>query len=240
MVTTQEEYEKLRSKDLVVCRCENKDCGKEFNALKKNINYVLKFPNNDRIKIKFCSHKCNGVNQQKKVKDICQYENCKKEFSRNRAVYKKHKTHFCSKSCAGFHNAKNRMSGKKRSKFEIILEIELKNKFPLLPILYNNKKIIGSELDIFIPSLNLGIEINGIFHYQPIFGEDKLRRTQINDEQKKNICNIKNIEFHTFDISKIIYNINKNFIPTFNQIFELINTKLNSYGASTPNPTEKP
>ena len=61
---------------------------------------------------------------------------------------------------------------------------------PELLILYSDKSAIESELDIYLPSLKLAIEIQGIFHYKPIFifGDLKLKQIQDNDLNKKLIC----------------------------------------------------
>ena len=52
----------------------------------------------------------------------------------------------------------------------------------------------GLELDIWLPSLKLGIEWNGIYHYKPIRGDQALQRIQSADERKKIICKEKNIK----------------------------------------------
>ena len=70
-------------------------------------------------------------------------------------------------------------------------------------ILFNNKETINSELDIFIPSLSLAFEINGILHYKPIYGKDKLKQIKANDLKKKHLCKSKNIALKTIDISEI-------------------------------------
>lgn len=44
------------------------------------------------------------------------------------------------------------------------------------------------ELDFYIPNLKLAIELNGITHYEPVYGEDKLKRQQLNDTIKRNEC----------------------------------------------------
>lgn len=54
--------------------------------------------------------------------------------------------------------------------------------------MFNSKKIIGSELDIYFPKLKLAFEINGVFHYQPIYGEDKFKRIQELAEEKRTRC----------------------------------------------------
>ena len=75
----------------------------------------------------------------------------------------------------------------------------------MLDISYNKKDIIESELDIYIPSLKLAIELNGIVHYEPIYGSDKLTKIQNNDKQKSIRCYEAGIEFATIDTSKCSY-----------------------------------
>ena len=42
--------------------------------------------------------------------------------------------------------------------------------------------------------MKLAIEINGIFHYEPIFGPDKLTQIQNNDKAKLRACDEKGID----------------------------------------------
>jgi len=69
----------------------------------------------------------------------------------------------------------------------MFIEPRLIEYYPKLEIEFN-KKTIGSELDIYIPELSLGFEINGAFHYDIIFGERVLEHTQRNDAEKRNLC----------------------------------------------------
>ena len=62
-----------------------------------------------------------------------------------------------------------------------------------------NKEVIGSELDIYIPSLKLAFEIQGIFHYEPIFGQEKLDQIQKNDLEKIQRCEELNIKLIHID-----------------------------------------
>lgn len=61
------------------------------------------------------------------------------------------------------------------------------------------------------PSLNLAIEINGIFHRKPIFGEKKLKNVKKRDLEKKKLCKEFGIELH------VIRDVNKRFIEKLNK-----------------------
>ena len=76
---------------------------------------------------------------------------------------------FCSSSCAATYNNKHKKYGIRCSKFEIAVQSLLREEFPELIFDFNQKNAVGSELDIFCPTLKLAFEINGIFHYKPIF-----------------------------------------------------------------------
>lgn len=61
------------------------------------------------------------------------------------------------------------------------------------------------ELDVFIPSLNIGMEYQGIQHFEPVEhwgGEDSLNRVIQRDKKKKKLCSqngIKLIYFHYYE-----------------------------------------
>lgn len=109
---------------------------------------------------------------------------------------------FCSKSCAGTYNNKNKTHGTRVSKLEIWLQGKLDELYPNLEIHYNRKDTINSELDIYIPSLKLAFELNGVFHYEPIFGENKLSQIQNNDDRKFQACLELGIELCIIDSSQ--------------------------------------
>jgi hypothetical protein len=116
---------------------------------------------------------------------------------------KKTKNNFCSHSCSiKFQNA-HKTSGYRRSKLEIYLETKLYEMFPNLEIVYNDRKTLPSslELDIYVPSLKLAFELNGIFHYIPAFGEEKFDKIQYNDYRKLKECQDLNINLCVIDIS---------------------------------------
>lgn len=105
----------------------------------------------------------------------------------------------------GFYNNKHKKRGSQRSKLEKYIEDQLANLYPHLTVLYNDRTTIKAELDIYIPSLQLAIELNGIFHYEPIFGELKLSQTQTNDKRKFQACLEEKIELCIIDTSTMKY-----------------------------------
>jgi very-short-patch-repair endonuclease len=147
----------------------------------------------------FCSSKC--ANFLKVRKKECQCSNCNKSFIKKQSQIKKSLNHFCSSSCAASYNNRNKTHGTRRSKLETWLEEKLTNVYPDLEIHFNRKDAINSELDIYIPSLKLAVELNGIFHYEPIYGIEKLDKIQNNDERKFQACLERGIEFCIIDTS---------------------------------------
>lgn len=114
--------------------------------------------------------------------------NCNANFYKHVSQIKKSPNHFCNKSCAASYNNKRKNYGNRRSKLEIYIESRLKTTFPKLEVLYNDKTTINSELDFYFPDLKIAVELNGIFHYEPIYGDKKLEKIQSNDKQKLINC----------------------------------------------------
>ena len=126
---------------------------------------------------------------------------CGKIFNKSQKEIKKSKNNFCSKSCSAKYNNSRRKNGQRYSKLEIWLSEKLWEKYPRLEIKYNKTDAINSELDIYIPSLSLAFELNGIFHYEPIYGKDKLIRTQKMDKKKLLKCTENNIKLYQINTS---------------------------------------
>ena len=139
---------------------------------------------------------------------IC--KNCKKQFKKFANQCAKTKNHFCSRSCAVAYNNKHKTHGTRRSKFEAWVEKQLTELFPGLEILYNDKTTSDSELDAYIPELRLAFEFNGIFHYEPIYGDEKLTKIRRNDGQKFLACFEQGIELCVIDTSQLKYMIPRN------------------------------
>jgi len=187
-------------KSLICSHCRKKY---EVNNNKFKITKYRKKINIDYKN--FCGNECKQefYNFKKPQEVVC--KNCDKKFIKDYSQIKKTKNNFCSNSCSTTYNNTHKTKGNRRSKLEFWLENKLSKLYPKLNILYCNKTIINSELDIYIPSLNLAFELNGIFHYEPIFGKEKLKQIQTNDNRKFQACLEKNIELCIIDSSHLVY-----------------------------------
>ncbi len=199
---SEEEYNNAKSKELLSLQCYF--CNKEFKKKKFIITSSIK---NNLGYCKYCNEKC-------KAKDFCKYGSryakvscdfCNKEFEKSNVDLNKTKKNFCSHSCnAKYYNA-NKKQGVRRSKLEIWLEEKLRKEYPNLKFKFNSKEEINSELDIYVEDYKLAFELNGIFHYEPIYGENKLDQIQNNDQRKFQACIEKGIELCIIDSSGLKY-----------------------------------
>lgn len=195
---TQEEFENTKSCEQLPLQCYQ--CDNTFYKDKKEIVYELK---NKRGAIKHCSKKCS-VDSRRTLKDVCCIL-CEKKFQKKPYSINNTKNNFCSKSCAAKYNNTHKKHGMRRSKLEVYLEQKLTSLYPTLKIDFNKKDTINSELDIYIPSLKLAFELNGIYHYEPIYGDNKLIQTQNNDQRKFQACYEHGISLCIIDTSKQKY-----------------------------------
>lgn len=180
----------------------------------------------------FCSDECKNLalGYKKILPVIC--TNCGKEFVPKENVRKRAKSsnRFCSSSCAATYNNTHKKFGTRRSKLEAWIEEKLRNLYPDLEILFNDKSAINSELDIYIPSMKLAFELNGVFHYEPIFGEEKLDKIKENDNNKFQLCQQKGISLCIIDTSSQTYvteSSSQKFLDIILKIIEEKNLKNN-------------
>jgi very-short-patch-repair endonuclease len=197
MLITSEEFQKLKSRNPVPLEC--KVCHTVYYRAKNDIQSSLsRGRSND-----YCSNQCWGTDLNRKVDVIC--NECGTPFKKCCAEAKKSPHHFCCRSCSTSYRNKHKTFGYRRSKLERYLETQIEASYPELGCLYNDHTLIGFEIDFYFPTLKLAIELNGIFHYEPIYGQNKLDQTQKNDNQKMALCRDVGIEFCVIDTSTCKY-----------------------------------
>lgn len=203
MLITNDEIDKLKSRELVPLECEI--CNSTFYKTKSLVMRGLKGTRSVSVCSEECRKKLIGKRQFHGYVNLqCEY--CKKEFQRKRVVYnkiniKQNKIAVCSRKCASLWQHKNGLytTNCHRSKLEKWIEQKLKLDFPNLEILFNNKTTINGELDIYIPTFELAFEINGTYHYEPIFGETVFQKRKKKDIEKIEECEFKKIELYVIN-----------------------------------------
>lgn len=205
---TDEEFQSANSDTILPLQCER--CGTKFYKSKKRIKDCLN-PNHKSTG-SFCSSKCSNQQPDKIIQTLCIH--CNKPIQKHLYTIIKYKNSFCSQSCAAIYNNTHKSYGYRRSKLEKWIEEQLAQLYPTLEIHFNRKDTINSELDIYIPSLKLAFELNGIFHYEPIFSQEKLGQIQNNDNRKFAACQEAGISLCIIDTSQQKY-----FKPSTSQKF---------------------
>lgn len=218
---TQMEFENTKSKDSLPFQC--KQCSCTFYVIKKYITRAIKNTHHEH-KIYFCSTKCAQLSRNTSIKVNC--VKCNKIIKIKLSKRSKSGNNFCSSSCAAIYNNTHKTKGNRRSKLEIWLETQLLILYPNLDLIFNCKEIINSELDIYIPSLQLAFELNGIFHYEPIYGPEKLSSIQNNDNRKFQACLEQHIELVIIDTSNQKYFKESNSKKYLEIILNIIKNKL--------------
>ena len=216
-------------------------CDKEFNKKMALVGHKAHHVNRNGLDIIKAKERAKTEKKENILKYLENLEKCtlcskiieyekylkkiadKKSFSKNGKV---HKHFFCSSSCAATYNNTHKTKGNRKSKLEFYLEKNLKLIYPSIDIHFNRKDAINSELDIYVPSLKLAFELNGIFHYEPIYGQSKLDQIKNNDERKYQACLENNIELCIIDSSKLKYFKESNAKPYLDIICNIIDKKL--------------
>jgi len=209
----------FKASQMIPLKCDS--CQQNFERMQKYIKSNLKLRS---YKNHYCSNACqNKLNKTKKEVNCKQ---CNKIVFKDLNQLKKYPNSFCSSSCAATYNNTHKTHGCRRSKFEIYLEQVLPNKYPSLEFHFNRKDTIFSELDIYIPNLKLAFELNGIFHYEPIYGLDKLDQIKNNDNRKFQACLEQGIELCIIDTSSLNYFKPEKAQKYLDIIINIINSKL--------------
>lgn len=214
-----EEILSSKYSQMIPIKCDY--CQQDFEKMQKYVKSYLKLRS---YKNHFCSNACSVKAKDKRKEVVC--KQCNKVFLKTCNQLKKHPNSFCSSSCAATYNNTHKTHGCRRSKLEIYFEQVLPTKYPDLEFHFNRKDAINSELDIYIPKLKLAFELNGIFHYEPIYGADKLNQTQNNDRRKFQACLEQGIELCIIDTSSLNYFKPDKAQKYLDIIVNIINSKL--------------
>jgi len=201
---TESQFAKAKSRDPLLLQCEY--CGSPFCRTKHAI-FAAHNPNRQsKDSCRFCNNSCQ---RKDNVGELITVEcaQCQNPTKKRPSDIAKSKSgnHFCSRSCAAKWNNVHKKHGTRRSKLEKWLEEQLTILYPNLDFHFNQKDAISSELDIFIPSLKLAFELNGIYHYEPIYGQDKLDAIRRNDSHKFAACREAGISLCSIDTSSMKY-----------------------------------
>lgn len=194
---TIDQYNETPSLGFLPIKCEQ--CLKKFMKQKNEIQKVLAGKSKS-VACKYCSKECSYKAKIVRKQVLC--KNCNKIFEKEPCKMKKSLNHFCSLSCSAKFSNANKTTGTNRSKLEKWIEEQLKNKYPNLIVNYNHVlPEIGLELDIYIPKHKIAFELNGIFHFEPIYGNIKLSSVQERDQRKFQKCIANNISLCVIDVS---------------------------------------
>jgi len=189
-----DEFNILKGNDPVPLVCIA--CYKPFTQKKQLICRAIEQYSN----VGYCSRRCCNADKSTLVQINC--EECNKKILKYPSQIIKNKHCFCSYTCAAKFRNKNKTTGCRRSKLEAFLEAEIKSRYPSLNMVCNEVHLLGGlELDFYFPDLKLGIELNGITHYEPIYGIDRLTRSKDSDKRKMILCYEKGIELAVIDTS---------------------------------------
>lgn len=210
-------YNSYKGKELIPLDCCY--CKIRYSVKKRTCRMGILYKDSDS---NFCSKKCQSLSATTSVAEPC--ASCSNPVLRNPYERNKTKNVFCNNSCAAKYNNTHKTTGNRRSKLESYLEEQLRIVYPDLQIIANGKEVIESELDLYFPELKFAVELNGIFHYEPIYGQDKLEKIQNNDKQKFIKCYEAGIELMILDTSK-----QKRFtVKSSSEYLDIIKEHLNS------------
>jgi len=222
---TSNQFTEAKSRDLLPLQCEY--CNSTFHRTKHAI-FAARNPNRQsKDSCRFCGNSCQRKHDVgEPISTEC--TQCHAPVKKRQCEINKSKSGniFCSRSCSAKWNNAHKKHGTRCSKLERWLQSQLPTLYPHLEFHFNRKDAIESELDIFIPSLLVAFELNGIYHYEPIHGQDKLDKIQSNDRRKFAACHEAGISLCSIDTSSLKYFKEQRAMKFLNIIQNIIDSHL--------------
>jgi hypothetical protein len=233
---TDAEFENCKKSQKLPLKC--KQCDSTFYRKKVTILDVVRC--NRKNGNCFCSFKCANLFRKLNTPTVTvQCTQCgnskiirEKTFHNQKELNCEH--FFCNHSCRALYTNSHKTYGYRRSKLEKWLEPQLQSLYPTLEIHFNRKDTINSELDIYIPSLRVAFELNGIFHYEPIYSSQQLQSIQNNDGRKFQACIERGIELCIIDTSKQARFTEKTSLQYLDIITNIISQKMATQDGYAP------
>lgn len=126
------------------------NCGNPFSRRSASVKF-----REAKYEYLCCTRKCQGEYRSKvgRVSQPC--GQCGEPVTRQRAIQKNSKSGhmFCNHHCAALYRNAHKTVGTRRSKLEVWLDARLRESYPNLTLLPNDKTAINSELDFYFPEL---------------------------------------------------------------------------------------
>lgn len=195
---TDVDFQRATGTTLLPLRCLH--CKSVFYLRKGRIQRNAN-PNQTQSTGSFCSVICGNDHRNTPLHTVC--AECSKPIRKRPSQAKRTSRDFCGARCSALYNNAHRRHGTRVSKLEVWLHGQLPALYPNIEFHFNRKDAIQSELDIFMPALRLAVELNGIFHYEAIYGPEKLETIQNNDKRKFQACLERGIELCLIDVSQM-------------------------------------
>ena len=155
-------------------------------------------------------HRGRKPDRGRKVTRVCLV--CSTQFQGRLRDIKRGRGLFCSKSCATKHTnpssyprTRPASTLKGRSNPEKIAYKFLSTCYRGEIIKNDRTQLSGYELDLYLPELRIGIEINGPTHYRPIYGAARLERSRAVDALKKELCAERGITLFSINVDVKAY-----------------------------------
>jgi hypothetical protein len=163
----------------------------------------------------FCNKECES--EHRKRRQIVKCDVCHTKFERRTYLLKIRKRKFCSKKCEaiGMRNVRMHQTIQYRSYGECAILHLLRKNFPAIHFEPNDRKqLYGYEIDIWIPSMQTGIEYNGPHHFKPVYGPKVFEETQKNDKKKRKIAASKQIRIIDINANRSVSYTHKSLVKS--------------------------